>query len=108
MLNAEADWSTSCPSSLMGICVVGFLNAPSDATAQDAYVIDTAALSTLTSVMTAMQKDTPVFQFMAGNIACLSEFGRQFGVDPFNTPSIAIYSPSKNRYALYRGAFTEV
>jgi hypothetical protein len=108
VINTEADWSAACPSSHLGICVIGFLNAPSDSSAADAHTLDAASLDTLTNVMKVMQKETPVFQFLAGNIACLGDFGSKFGVDPFNTPSIAIYSPSKDRYAPYRGAFTEV
>lgn len=108
IINSEADWNAACPDSMMRICVVGFLNAPSDAAAADAYSMDAMALSILTDVMISTQKDSPAFHFVAGNIACLSAFGSQFGVDPFNTPGIAIYSPGKGRYAVYRGSFAEV
>lgn len=108
IISSEADWNNACPDSMLGICVIGFLNAPADARPEDAYLIDKTLLSTLTNVMTAVQKDSPVFHFVAANIACLSDFGSSFTVDPFNTPVIAIYSPGKGRFALNRGSFSEV
>lgn len=108
VINSQADWSASCPSSMLGICVIGFLNAPASASQKESFSIDPAQMETLTSAMQLVQKDTPVFHFAAGNIACLSEFGQQFGVDPFNTPSIVIYSPGKDRFAVHKGSFNEV
>lgn len=108
LINSEADWQASCADSRLGICVMGFLNAPADAGANGAFSIDTGSLSTLTDVMLSMQKQSSAYHFAAGSIACLADFGAEFGVDPFNTPTIAIYSPSKGRYAVFRGSFAEV
>jgi hypothetical protein len=100
-LNSAAAWERECSSDFKGICVVGFVGED----AATGSVVDAASKEVLAG---AMKNTSATFKFFVGGISCLTEFAGKFGVDPFNTPAVAIYSPVKERSAVMKGSFNSV
>ena len=106
IISSDKVWSSECGPSFKGICAVAFLDAPADAPASGSYSVDPHGVAVLENVMKNISKETGnTFRFFAANIACLGDFAKAFGVDPFNIPTIAIYSPVKQRYAVMKGSY---
>ena len=60
------------------------------------------------AAMKGMKKVGASFRFLAIDAACHSEFAATFGINAHELPTVAIYSPSKRRYQILKGSFTEV
>ena len=109
VVSSEKAWNDLCAADYKGICVIAFLNAPPGASSSDGYSLDTAAIAVAQDVLKNMSKTAGgTFRFLVGNIACLGDFAQALGVDPFNVPTVAVYSPSKSRHAVFKGSYNSV
>ncbi|KAG3110958.1 hypothetical protein PI124_g1256 [Phytophthora idaei] len=88
------------------ICAIGFfenhLNTLSDPESRLAKWWTTFAY-----VAAQSKKNTEPFHFMWVNGKCQKDFAEAFGVGLFQMPTLAVYSPSKQRYATNVGLFGE-
>jgi hypothetical protein len=109
VVSSEKAWNDLCPPDYKGICVVAFLSAPAGASSSEAYSLDHASVAVAQDVLKNMSKTSGgTFRFLVGNIACLGTFAQDLGVDPFNVPTVAVYSPSKSRHAVFKGSYNSV
>lgn len=81
-----------------GLCVLGFFNTQS---------VQSNAIATLdrVAVKTAENGQSSLYQFMWVNSDCQINFASYFDVEVMNTPTIAVYSPKKERFATKIGIF---
>ena len=99
-MKTEGDWSEHCGESFRGICLVALL-APSSESAL-------RGSETIQSAMALIGKSGSAFRFLAVDAVCQQEFSGFFGVQGHELPTVAIYSPSKRRYQLMKGSFSDV
>ena len=62
----------------------------------------------MTSSMKSLGKSGSAFRFLAVDGFCQQDFLRFFNVETHEIPTVVIYSPSKRRYQLLKGSFSEV
>ena len=62
----------------------------------------------LQSAINSMGKNAATFRFLSVDAKCQQEFVQYFGIQDHEVPTVVIYSPSKRRYQLLKGSFTEV
>ena len=55
-----------------------------------------------------MKKSGASFRFLSIDAICHTEFSESFGIQSHELPTSIIYSPSKNRYQILRGSYSEV
>ena len=65
-------------------------------------------MDVMIAAMKAMKKVGASFRFLAIDAACHTEFALTFGINAHELPTVVIYSPSKRRYQILKGSFTEV
>lgn len=98
----DVDWSTHCGESYRGICAIGLLSPSTGSTGdlQGADVIEGA--------MKELKSSRASFLFLAIDAVCHPEFLESFGVQSHELPTVVIYSPSKRRFQLLKGSFSQV
>ena len=94
---SEADWMEHCGSTYRGICAVGLLK----------NAISSDEVSVLTKTMTDLGRAGAAFKFIAVDASCQFGFASRFDAQLENLPALVAYSPSKGRYALYRGVLKD-
>lgn len=65
-------------------------------------------MDVMIAAMKGMKKVGASFRFLAIDAACHSEFAATFGINTHELPTVVIFSPSKRRYQILKGSFTEV
>ena len=95
----EAEWNEHCGTSFRGICAVGLLSSEAESAA--------SASSALNAVMADLGRSGAAFRFITVDGECQYGFANRFDVQLENFPALAAYSPSKGRFAIFRGAFKE-
>ncbi|KAI9918682.1 hypothetical protein PsorP6_011980 [Peronosclerospora sorghi] len=88
------------------ICVIGFFEDHLD-TLHDPESRLAKAWTTLAHVASRSKQKQEPFSFMWVNGKCQKDFAEAFGVGLFQMPTVAVYSPSKQRYATNFGLFDE-
>jgi hypothetical protein len=97
-LYANNEWINQCPPEFRGICVIGFY--PTD------YV---DIVETMNKVRSRVDKNAlKSLKFMVTDINCYPSWSERFGLQENNVPTVVAYSPSKSRYATFKGSFSEV
>ena len=97
----EEDWQMHCGEAFKGICAIG-LFSPS---AQDGVLVGIDALE---AAMKSMKRVGSSFRFLTIDAICHSEFSASFGIQSHELPTLVIYSPSKRRYQILKGSYSEV
>ena len=103
----EVDWSTHCSENYRGICMLGLLSPSSSSTPTSSDEI-LQGTEILLKAMKLLGKSGSAFRFLSIDAVCQQDFLRLFNVDTHEVPTVAIYSPSKRRYQLLKGSFSEV
>ncbi|CAI5719234.1 unnamed protein product [Hyaloperonospora brassicae] len=88
------------------ICVIGFLEDHVDTVADPESRLAKWWMTLAHVAAQSAQRREP-FQFVWMNGKCQKEFAEAFGVGLFQMPTLAVYAPSKQRYATKVGAFDE-
>jgi len=96
-VTSEAEWQEHCGSSFRGICAIGMSNGADDS----------ATIGILRDIMTSLGKAGAAFKFLLVDGKCFQEFALRFDVSYDNLPAAVAYSPSKSRYANFKGNFLE-
>ena len=97
VLETEDDWSSQCGDNYRGICAIGFV--PSGPQGESARQVFAQVLESL-SVVSALK-------FLVIDAGCQREFAETFFIQGSDLPTITAYSPSKSRYANFRGSFSQ-
>ena len=95
----EAEWDEHCGTSFRGICAVGLLPSAAEPAA--------SAVSALNAVMADLGRSGAAFRFITVDGECQYGFANRFDLQLEHFPALAAYSPSKGRFAVFRGAFKE-
>ncbi|GMF21694.1 unnamed protein product [Phytophthora fragariaefolia] len=88
------------------ICAIGFFEDHVD-TLTDPNSRLTKWWNTLVHVAAQSKQHREPFHFMWINGKCQKQFAEAFGIGLFQMPTVAVYSPSKQRYATNVGLFDE-
>jgi hypothetical protein len=96
-VNSNSDWETHCGDKFKGVCAVALTGSDAD---NDQNVISSA--------MKLMGSAGAAFKFLAADGDCFQSFSTAFEVDQVHLPTVVAFSPSKLRFATYRGAYTDV
>lgn len=101
-VSSEEDWTNHCGESFRGICAIGLLSPSSDEseTLKGMEVIQNAMIS--------MEKGAGTFRFLMVDATCQEGFGQSFGINSHELPTLVVYSPSKRRFQILKGSFSEV
>lgn len=100
----EEDWTEHCGESYRGICVIGLLSPSASASASENKMVGKDVVN---SVMNSVNTGTAL-HFLTVDAQCQQEFAQYFGVNGHEIPTVVIYSPSKRRYQVMKGSFSEV
>ncbi|CAH0491546.1 unnamed protein product [Peronospora farinosa] len=88
------------------ICAIGFFEDHLD-TLRDPESRLTKWWTTFVHVAARSKENHEPFQFMWVNGKCQKNFAKAFGIGLFQMPTLAVYSPSKQRFATNVGVFDE-
>ncbi|TDH74231.1 hypothetical protein CCR75_001479 [Bremia lactucae] len=88
------------------ICAIGFFEDHIE-TLRDSESRLTKWYTTLVHVAAQSKKNKEPFHFMWVNGKCQMAFAEAFGIGIYQMPTLAVYSPSKHRYATNVGLFDE-
>jgi hypothetical protein len=93
-------WSQACAASYRGICVIHASSQESGYTGDilNAVVKDRDGTNTIAKAVTLMHVDGD----------CKLSFIEQFGISSTTLPTLILYAPFKQRYAVFKGGLTEV
>jgi hypothetical protein len=58
--------------------------------------------------MISMDKSAGAFRFLAVDAFCQESFSQSFGFNSHELPTLVVYSPSKQRFQILKGSFSEV
>uniref|UniRef100_A0AAV1TZV2 Thioredoxin domain-containing protein n=1 Tax=Peronospora matthiolae TaxID=2874970 RepID=A0AAV1TZV2_9STRA len=89
------------------ICVIGFFEDHLDTVADPESRLATWWITLAHVAAQSAQRGEP-FQFIWMNGKCQKDFAEAFGVGLFQMPTLAVYSPSKQRFATNVGIFDEL
>ncbi|RLN32272.1 hypothetical protein BBJ28_00012070 [Nothophytophthora sp. Chile5] len=88
------------------LCAIGFFEDHVD-TLSDPESRLARSWATLAHVAALSKQNREPFQFMWINGKCQKNFAEAFGVGLYQMPTVAVYSPTKRRYATNVGIFDE-
>ena len=94
----ETEWAQQCGTSFRGICVVGLLRGSKEQAADDGAVLQKG--------MVELGRAGAAFRFIAVDGICQGAFSTRFEAETDHLPALAAYSPTKGRYALFKGTFS--
>ena len=95
-IESQADWSKHCSEQFKGICALAFTSHPAEDNELTAFQAITSQLSTKNAA----------FRFLRIEAPCQPTFSAAFDVISSTIlPSLVAYSPSKKRFATYRGPY---
>ena len=95
-VQSQADWDKHCSEQFKGICALAFTSHPADDSELTAFQAITSQLSTKNAAFRFLRIETP----------CHPTFSAAFDVISSTIlPSLVAYSPSKKRFATYRGPY---
>jgi len=95
-VNSPSSWEEECSTLFRGICVLSFY-PPSDHNSYSTELLNTIKKLEASSVATS------TFKFLSIDPSCQVAFSDVFGVSSDQVPALVAYSPSKSRYAKFRG-----
>ena len=102
-VKTESDWDRHCGTTFKGICSIGFFDGTeymTDKNFGDQMKIYSKGISAMGSAANA-------FKFLWVNTSCQSAFSDKFDVQETKLPIVIAYSPSKERVANQRTAFSD-
>jgi hypothetical protein len=98
-IETEANWKESCSVDFRGLCAILFVNG-NDTSAEATSV-------TFSNIAGNLGANAAAFQFMIVDAVCQTSFADVFDVQESKLPTVVAYSPSKDRYALMRAAYSD-
>jgi hypothetical protein len=104
-IKSDVDWSTHCGESFRGICAIGLLSPLAGSTGSTG---DLQGADVIQGAMKELKSSKSSFLFLAIDAVCHPEFLESFGVQSHELPTVVIYSPSKRRFQLLKGSFSQV
>lgn len=100
VIKSQDDWELNCGPSTRGLCAVGLFRNSDFNASVDILVDSVMALSSAESVA--------AYRFVTVVGDCQVAFTESFGLSTSLLPTVIAYSPSKSRYASFKGAFVAV
>lgn len=98
-IESEANWKESCGNDFRGLCAILFVNG-NDSSAE-------ATSATFSEIAGNLGANAAAFKFMVVDAVCQPSFADVFDVQDNKLPTVVAYSPSKDRYALMRAAYSD-
>ena len=95
-VTSEADWISLCGESFRGICAVALTDGVE------------ATENVLSGALANIGSAGAAFKFLSVDGRCQQQFSAAFEVDQNQVPTVVAFSPSKRRFAAYRGAYSSV
>jgi hypothetical protein len=99
---SEEDWTNQCGESFRGICAIGLLSPSAEGSET------LKGMETIQKAMIGMEKSAGAFRFLIVDAFCQEGFSQSFGFNSHELPTLVVYSPSKQRFQILKGSFSEV
>ena len=95
-IQSQADWDKHCSEQFKGICALAFTSHPAEDN----------ELTAFQAITTQLSNKNAAFRFLRIEAPCQPTFSAAFDVISSTIlPSLVAYSPSKKRFATYRGPY---
>lgn len=105
VIRSEEDWIKVCSSSgFRGICALELTSAASGPDGTDS---NRGGLVLKDSII-GLGGSGAAFKFMTVDGGCFQSFASAFEVSVSDMPTVVAYSPSKGRFATFKGSYTAV
>jgi hypothetical protein len=103
IINNSAQWNDKCSSTFKGVCAIGFIDIVNDV--ENTYV---GVMERVMKAFSTTEMKRGAVNFLLVDGRCYQSFGSQFDVQPPKLPTVVAYAPSKQRFALFKGSYSEV
>jgi hypothetical protein len=96
---SEEEWKSNCGPEFRGLCAILFVNGKD----QSSDGLGNKFLD----IARAMGANAAAFKFLLIDGACQTTFADSFDIQDSKLPTVVAYSPSKDRYALVKSAYSD-